>query len=160
MSETYKLSSAEWQVAGQLLEEMDQLFKTCGILEKWDETDVWTGEPIVARQFTEEFVEYFWAIGKKFKISNKPWGSLSEEEKTNWAFLTLLGWRHRKQLPIPLGTLCLMTECILMFNEYAWVEDHVEPEKRDAAFVERCSKYSLWQSYGMPKTLEVEKNEC
>ena len=145
-----KLSSEAWQK----LEEMDQLLKTCGILKTWNETDVWTGEQIVARQFTKEFVEYWGAIGKKFKIANKPGSSLSEEEKTNWAFLTLLGWRHRKQLEISLGTMCLMAECILMFNEYAWVEDHVEPEKRDAVWVERCAKYSWWQSYNMPKTLE------
>ena len=152
-----KLSSEAWQK----LEEMDQLLKTCGILKKWNEKDVWTGEQIVARQFTKEFLAFAWAVKKKLsKIRNRPWTSLSADEKNSWIWLSVIGWLHRKHLEIPMGTTFLMAECILMFIEGIWVDEYVEPEKRDAAFVERCAKYSWWQSYNMPKTLEVEKNEC
>jgi len=155
MSETRKLSSAEWQVAWQKLEEMDQLLKTCGILRKWEETDVWTGEPMVARQFTKEFLAFAWAVKKKLsKIRNRPWTSLSADEKNAWIWLSVIGWLHHKQLEVPMETEILMSQCLCMFLEMIWVDEYVEPEKRDVAFVERCSKYSWWQSYGMPKTLE------
>ena len=151
--QTRKLDPAAWQK----LEEMNQLLKTCGILRKWDETDIWTGEQLVARQFTKEFLAFAWAVQKKLsKIRNKPWTDLSANEMTSWVTLSVLGWLHREHREIPLGTVLLMAECVIMFLEGIWVDNHVEPEKRDAAFVERCVRYSWWQGYGMPKTLETK----
>ena len=139
--QTQKLGPPAWQK----LEEMDQLLKTCGILKKWNETDVWTGEQIVARQFTKEFLAFAWTVKKKLsKIKNRPWTELSADEKNAWIWLSVIGWLHHKHLEIPMGTTFLMAECILMFIEGIWVDEYVEPEKRDAAFVERCSKYSWW----------------
>jgi len=149
-------------VARLKLEEMYELLKTCGILKKWNETDAWTGEQIVARQFTREFLAFAWAVKKKLsKIRNRPWTELSADEKNGWIWLSVIGWLHHKQLEIPMGTEIIIAQCICMILEMIWVDEYVEPEKRDVAFVERCSKYSWWQSYNMPKTLEeAEKHEC
>jgi hypothetical protein len=154
MSETHKLTAAEWELAFQKLEEMDQLLKQCGILNKWNETDAWTGEPMVGRQFTKEFLTFAWAVKKKLTFKSKPWTELSANEKDAWIWLSVIGWLHYKHLEIPMETEILMSQCLCMFLEMIWVDAHVEPEKRDAVWVERCSKYFWWQSYGMPKTLE------
>jgi hypothetical protein len=154
MNEARKLTLAEWQLAWQLLEEMNELLKQCGILKTWNETDAWTGEPMVARQFTKEFLAFAWAVKKKLIFKSKPWTELSANEKDCWIWLSVIGWLHHKHLEIPMGTEIIMAQCICMFLEMIWVDNYVEPEKRDAVWVERCSKYSWWQNYNMPKTLE------
>ena len=40
-----------------------------------------------------------------------------------------------------------MVECVVLWLEELWVEKYVEPEKRDAAFVERCRQHS-WRQGG------------
>ena len=123
-------------------EEIKRLLVLNGIARIWIEKDTHTFEDVEVRQFTKEFQAFMFALGKR---TSKSWGKMEASERTGFITLVMLGWLNsRNKQFLADHYLWPMVECVVLWLEELWVEKYVEPEKRDAAFVERCHQHSWW----------------
>ena len=127
-------------------EEVKRLLVLSGIAKIWAETDPWTIEEVEVQQFTKEFVNHMDLVKKRSLCKNKKWKAMNEHEKSGFAVLTVLGWLNsRGKRFLEDHYLWPMVDLVLLWIEQRWVEKYVEPEKREAAFLERVSKYRQFQ---------------